>query len=98
MQALYRIYYLINYIGELYYFSSLGMIGKSWGGFNGLQIASRNPEGLKGIISLYSTDDRYDDNSHYKGGCIVPAQMSSWSCRMLTFILSPPDPQFVGAK
>ena len=76
----------------------VGMIGKSWGGFNGLQMASRNPEGLKGIISVCSTDDRYDDNSHYKGGCVVPAQMLSWSCYMLTFNLSPPDPQFVGAK
>ncbi|CAB4040896.1 family hydrolase [Paramuricea clavata] len=77
---------------------NVGMYGKSWGGFNGLQIASRNPEGLKGIISIYSTDDRYDDNSHYKGGCITPAQMLSWSSHMLTFTLSPPDPQFVGVK
>ncbi len=88
----------MNYRSEVYYFSSLGMYGKSWGGFNGLQIASRNPEGLKAIISLNSTDDRYDDNSHYKGGCIVPAQMLPWSSYMLTFSLSPPDPRFVGAK
>jgi predicted acyl esterase len=74
------------------------MIGKSWGGFNGLQIASMNPEGLKGVISVYSTDDRYDDNSHYKGGCLVPSQMLSWSCQMLTFNMSPPDPRFVGPK
>ena len=78
--------------------TSLGMFGKSWGGFNGLQIASMNPEGLKAIISVYSTDDRYDDNSHYKGGCVVASEMLSWSCQMLTWNVMPPDPLFVGAK
>ncbi|XP_028402708.1 uncharacterized protein LOC114525526 [Dendronephthya gigantea] len=77
---------------------NVGMVGKSWGGFNGLQVAARNPEGLKAIISVYSVDDRYDDNCHYKGGCLVPEQMLSWSCAMLTWNMSPPDPAFVGAK
>ena len=57
------------------------MFGKSWGGFNGLQIASMDPEGLKAIISVYSTDDRYDDNSHYKGGCVVASSMFSGRVR-----------------
>ena len=38
----------------------VGMYGKSWGGFNGLQMAyhtsGRGP--LKTVISLYSTHDR----------------------------------------
>ena len=33
----------------------VGMYGKSWGGFNGLQVAFRKPEALKAVISLYST-------------------------------------------
>lgn len=74
------------------------MVGKSWGGFNGLQVASRNQEGLKAVISVCSTDDRYDDNCHYKQGCLVPSQMLTWSCFMLMWNTSPPDPQFVGER
>ena len=36
----------------------VGMIGKSWGGFNGLQVAARRPPALGGIISVCSTDRR----------------------------------------
>ena len=53
------------------------MYGKSWGGFNGLQVAARQPPGLAAIISLYSTDDRYEEDIHWKvsssslqGGCV----------------------------
>ena len=31
------------------------MYGKSWGGFNGLQVAFEQPPALKAIISLFST-------------------------------------------
>ena len=34
---------------------AVGMYGKSWGGFNGLQVAYEKPQELKGIITLYST-------------------------------------------
>src|SRR5262249_41425653 len=37
----------------------VGMMGISWGGFNGLQVAALKPEGLRAIITLCSTDDRY---------------------------------------
>ena len=36
----------------------VGMIGISWGGFNGLQVAARRPPALKAIVSICSTDDR----------------------------------------
>ena len=42
-----------------------GMIGISWGGFNGLQIAARRPPSLKAIVTIASTDDRYADDIHY---------------------------------
>jgi len=45
--------------------------GKSWGGFNGLQIAFHQPKNLCGVISAYSTDDRYSDDIHYIGGCLT---------------------------
>ena len=34
---------------------SVGMFGKSWGGFNGLQVAFCQPKALKAVITLYST-------------------------------------------
>ncbi len=36
----------------------VGVYGKSWGGFNGLQLAYCQPKGLKAVISLYSTGKR----------------------------------------
>jgi uncharacterized protein len=55
----------------------VGMMGISWGGFNGLQVAARRPPGLKAIITLCSTDDRYSDDIHYKGAC----SMKIWAGR-----------------
>ena len=49
----------------------VGMMGISWGGFNCLQVAARQPPGLEAVITLCSTDDRYSDDIHYKGGCLL---------------------------
>ena len=38
---------------------AVGMMGKSWGGFNSLQVAALRPPELKAIITVCSTDDRY---------------------------------------
>eukprot|EP01051_Picozoa_sp_SAG22_P004725 SAG22_NODE_261_length_13373_cov_17.745472_7_plen_208_part_00 len=45
---------------------AVGMYGKSWGGFNGLQMASLRPPELRSVVSLYSTDDRYATDVHYQ--------------------------------
>ncbi len=37
---------------------SVGMFGKSWGGFNGLQVAFCQPQALKAVISIYSTGEK----------------------------------------
>ena len=37
---------------------TVGIIGISWGGFNGLQIAARRPPALRAVITICSTDDR----------------------------------------
>jgi uncharacterized protein len=50
---------------------SVGMMGISWGGFNGLQIAARRPPALKAIVTICSTDDRYADDAHYMGGAFL---------------------------
>ena len=73
----------------------IGMMGISWGGFNSLQVAARNPLALKAIITLCSTVDRYADDIHYKGGCLLNENLG-WGATMLSFSSRPPDPSIVG--
>jgi len=75
---------------------AIGMIGYSWGGFNGLQIAAHRPPALKAIITAYSTDDRYADDCHYLGGCVLASDMLKWASVMLAYNGRPPDPRFAG--
>ena len=76
---------------------NVGMIGISWGGFNGLQIAARRPPALKSIITVCSTDDRYADDVHYMGGCLLGDNLS-WASVMFSRNTMPPDPEVVGDK
>ena len=76
---------------------NVGMIGISWGGFNGLQLAARRPPQLKTVITLCSTDDRYADDVHYMGGCLLGDNLS-WAAVMFSYNSLPPDPQIVGAR
>lgn len=73
---------------------NIAMIGKSWGGFNGLQMAALNHPALKTVISLYSTDDRYADDVHYKGGTLMGSDMLWWASTMLAYNARPPIPQY----
>lgn len=76
---------------------SVGMFGISWGGFNGLQIAARRPAALKSIITVCSTDDRYADDVHYMGGCLLGDNLS-WASVMFSRNTMPPDPLLVGDR
>ena len=76
---------------------AVGMIGISWGGFNGLQVAARRPPALKAIITLCSTDDRYADDIHYMGGCLLTDNLA-WASVMLAYSSRPPDPALVGER
>ena len=73
----------------------VAMIGISWGGFNGLQIAALQPPALKTIITLGSTDDRYATDVHYIGGCLSKDNVD-WSATMMAQNDLPPDPEVVG--
>lgn len=73
----------------------VGMFGISWGGFNGLQIAARRPEPLATVITVCSTDDRYADDVHYMGGCLLVDNLS-WASVMFERNACPPDPDLVG--
>ncbi len=76
----------------------VGMIGISWGGFNGLQVAAHQPPELKAIVTICSTDDRYTDDCHYMGGCVLGYDLLSWSSSMFVYNALPPDPMVVGDK
>jgi uncharacterized protein len=74
----------------------VGMIGISWGGFNGLQVAARQPPALRAVISLASTVDRYADDVHFMGGALLADNMD-WGAAFFTYAALPPDPAMVGA-
>lgn len=74
---------------------AVGMMGKSWGGFNALQVAARRPPALKAIITVYSTDHRYSDDIHYQGGCLLNDNLW-WGAIMLAYQARPADPAIVG--
>ncbi len=73
----------------------VGMMGISWGGFNGLQVAARRPPALKAIVTLCSTDDRYRDDVHYMGGALLTTGLD-WASFFFTAMCHPPDPALVG--
>ena len=70
---------------------SVGMMGISWGGFNGLQVAALAPEPLKAVITLCSTVDRFADDIHYKGGCLLNENLG-WGATMWSYASKAPDP------
>ncbi len=75
----------------------VGMMGISWGGFNGLQIAAMRPPQLHAIITASSTDDRYADDVHHMGGCLLGDNLS-WASTMFSYNSCPPDPAIVGER
>ena len=75
----------------------VGMMGISWGGFNALQIAALRPPALKAIVTVASTDDRYSDDVHHMGGCLLGDNLS-WASVMFSSNTLPPDPALVGER
>ncbi len=69
----------------------VGMMGKSWGGFNCLQTAFLQPPALKAVISVCATTDRFADDIHYKGGCLL-GENFGWGAVMLSYSSRPADP------
>lgn len=77
---------------------NVGMVGISWGGFNSLQIAALNPPALKAIITQCSTDDRFRDDIHFLGGCLLNDNMD-WAAFFWAYAQArSPDPRHVGEQ
>ncbi|MDZ4097033.1 MAG: CocE/NonD family hydrolase, partial [Paracoccaceae bacterium] len=70
---------------------AVGMMGKSWGGFNSLQTACLRPAALRAVISVCSTTDRFADDVHFKGGCLLGENLG-WGAVMLSYSSRPADP------
>ena len=70
---------------------AVGMMGKSWGGFNCLQTAFLQPPALKAVIAVCATTDRFADDIHFKGGCLL-GENFGWGAVMLSYSSRPPDP------
>jgi len=76
---------------------NVGMTGISWGGFNSLQVAAHRPSALKAIITLCASDDRYTDDAHYMGGCLLN-ENQMWGTVLFALNALPPDPAVVGER
>ena len=76
---------------------NVGMTGISWGGFNSLQVAALRPPALRAVLTLCASDDRYADDVHYRGGCVLAVDMLQWAVSMLVWNALPPDPAVAGA-
>ena len=73
----------------------VGMRGISYGSFNGLQAAEKGYPALKAIVSACGTEQRYLDDIHYRGGCMVQSQLD-WGMEWQVIMRAAPDPEIVG--
>lgn len=73
----------------------VGMRGISYGSFTGLQAAAKAPPALKAIVSTCGTEQRYLDDVHYRGGCLIDDQWA-WAMEWQVVMRAPPDPEIVG--
>ncbi|SCK45356.1 CocE/NonD family hydrolase [Streptomyces sp. WMMB 322] len=76
---------------------STGMMGISWGAFSALQVAARRPPSLRALVIASFTDDRYADDMHYMGGCLLSDNLAE-AGTMFAHATCPPDPALVGER
>ncbi len=75
----------------------VGMFGISWGGFQAIQTAYRQPKELKAIVPCSFAPDRYTYSQVFRGGSVLLRSIR-WSTQMFGYKSRPPDPQLVGDK
>ena len=71
---------------------NIGMFGISWGGFNSIQMAMRNPPALKAFVAVMSTEYLYQEDVHYMDGIM---HTDSWMMSHDLYNSLPGAPDFV---
>jgi len=69
----------------------VGMFGTSWGGTAALQAGVDAPAALKTVIAVCATHDRFEDDIHYMGGCVL-TDTFEWGATLPAILASPPTP------
>ena len=69
----------------------VGMVGTSWGGTAALQANIDAPDALKAVIAVCATHDRYEDDIHQMGGCLLTDSIE-WGATLPVILGSPPTP------
>lgn len=78
---------------------NVGMLGTSWSAINSLMVAAHAqcPAALKAVLVMCGSDDRYNDDVHYKGGAMMQDN-AGWAASMWGWLTLPPDPLVVGER
>ena len=71
---------------------SVGMFGISWGGFNAIQMALRDPPAMKAFVAVMATDYLYAEDVHYMDGIM---HTDSWMMSHDLYNAMPGAPDFV---
>ncbi|GAA1146784.1 CocE/NonD family hydrolase [Nocardioides aquiterrae] len=70
----------------------VGMFGTSYSGFNSLQLACERPPGLAAVFAIYSSDDRWTDDVHWRGGALKLVDLVDYCHYMTPMCVLPPVP------
>ena len=70
---------------------AVGMMGTSWGGTSALQTASRKDSPLRAVIAVCATNNRYQDDIHHMGGCLLTDSVE-WGATLPAILAMPPGP------
>lgn len=71
---------------------NVGMWGISWGGFNSIQVAMRNPPALKTIVAVCASDDLFKDDVHFIDGVM---HVDTYELSMEGELAMPRSPDYV---
>ncbi|MDJ0779463.1 MAG: CocE/NonD family hydrolase [Gammaproteobacteria bacterium] len=69
----------------------IGMMGTSWGGTSALQAAAAGTGLLSAVIAVCATDNRYADDIHHMGGCLLTDSIE-WGATLPAILALPPAP------
>lgn len=75
----------------------VGMFGTSYSGFNSLQIACAEAPALGAVFAIYSSDDRWTDDVHWRGGALKLVDLVDYDHYMTPLCVLPPVPEVWGS-